>query len=288
MLPSVAGATGVTSPDIQEMLPGAGSAGAFEAFGPFGGAGGASGGAGLLDLASMLPAGGVDALDLSDGFEGGFIYQRAQFEVSFRVMQATSGAQGTEFRGLSFSMKASMEVLQVWEGGTAEEAGVSPLSSEALWEKLMDFVSPEKTAGRILDFALHFFPRSEAFAEGGDTADARGRFADVIGPAIQKGFDEALGTLGTLPETVQEDVDETHRIVFEGLDNFVQNGLDRAKTAGGGLYERIAEWRLQAEARELLAGWTPPAAYGADGRAVSPGEAAPAEDGAGTPLSLTA
>ncbi len=285
MLPSVAGTTGVTSPDIREMLPGVGSAGAF---GPFGGAGGAPGGAGLPGLASLLPEGGLDGLDLNSGLEGGYIYQRAQFEVSFRVMQATSGAQGTEFRGLSFSMKASMEVLQVWEGGTAEEAGVSPLSSEALWDKLMDFVSPEKTAGRILDFALHFFPRSEAFAEEGDTEGARERFADVIGPAIQKGFDEALGILGQLPEAVQEDVDETHRIVFEGLDDFVKNGLDHAKAAEDGLYQRIAEWRMQAEARQLLVGWTPPAGYDADGQALPPTDGAASAQEAPGALSLTA
>ena len=74
---------------------------------------------------------------------------------------------------------------------------------------LLDF-SPEKTAGRILDFALSFY-------DGGD----RQEFAAMAREAVMKGFNEAMKAFGgSLPRECHD----TIRIVNEALDDFAQGG----------------------------------------------------------------
>ena len=87
-------------------------------------------------------------------------------------------------------------------------------------DRLAEFFSPEKTAQRILDFALARYA-----PEGEDTEEARRAFADTIGGAIQKGFDEAQSILGELEESIQQGIDRTHELVFDGLADFVASGL---------------------------------------------------------------
>lgn len=114
-------------------------------------------------------------------------------------------------------------------GGPGGAGGPSGAGRIDPMEKLQEYFSPEKTAERILDFALSFFPRSEAFQEGGDTVDARQQFADMMGEAVQKGFDQAMTELGSISEETQEGIDKTHELVFSGLDDFVENGYNADK-----------------------------------------------------------
>lgn len=179
---------------------------------------------------------GLDQLSLSPDSRFAMQYASAQFEVNYRSIQQIQTASGVEMREVNFSFKASFEYLSLSAGqgggeldpfAPVEEAGegeaVDPL------QRLMDFYSPEKTAERILDFALSFFPGSSHFEEKGDTEEGRRDFADMMGNAIQKGFDEALNLLGQLPEKVQEDVDKTNDLVFDGLGDFVKEGRDPQK-----------------------------------------------------------
>lgn len=202
-------------------------------------------------LADMLPDAALDQVELSPETAFSLRYARAQFQVNYQVIRSINTANGTETQQFSFSFHASVEYLQATSGqapadlGAAVEgaAGADPL------QRLRAFFSPEKTAERILDFALSFFPLSSHFKEGGDIEDNRQAFADFIGKAIQKGFDEALGILGKLPDPVQENIDQTHKIVFDGLQDFVQNGLAPAKVDAGGIYATIQAYRLEITAR---------------------------------------
>lgn len=69
-----------------------------------------------------------------------------------------------------------------------------------------DYYSPEKTAGRIVNFALSFYA-------GGD----RNEFAAMVKDAVMKGFQEAGAALGGyLPPEAQE----TLSLVMNALDSF--------------------------------------------------------------------
>ena len=69
-----------------------------------------------------------------------------------------------------------------------------------------DYYSPEKTAGRIVNFALSFYT-------GGD----RTEFAEMVKDAVIKGFQEAGAALGGyLPQEALE----TFSLVMDALDSF--------------------------------------------------------------------
>ncbi|MCC8109564.1 MAG: DUF5610 domain-containing protein [Planctomycetes bacterium] len=92
-----------------------------------------------------------------------------------------------------------------------------------------DYFSPEATSGRILDFAKSFYPMSDAFKKGGDTPEAREEFAELMRGAIQKGFDQALGSLGAVPKDTMNGINKTHELTMKGLDDFVKEGTTPAK-----------------------------------------------------------
>lgn len=195
------------------------------------------------DLGNLLGGLGMDEVDLSPSTSFSMQYAKAQFEINYQAMRTVSTENGFEMQEINFSFKASFETLNAYAGENVpnpfETEGANPIDS------MMEYFSPESTAGRILDFALSFFPQSEAYAEGGDTEGARQSFADLMGNAIQKGFDEALGILGDINEKIKSDIDETHDHVFTGLDDFVQNGYDPEKSSENGQYARMQAYRME-------------------------------------------
>ena len=193
---------------------------------------------------NLLDKMGLDGFELSPDSAASLQYASAQFEVNYQAIRSINGANGQETTQINFSFSASFEYLQMSSGAEAPfgTEGAEGAGANDPIAMLKDFFSPESTAGRILDFALGFFPASEAYETGGDTEEARSQFADFIGGAIQKGFDEALGILGELPGNVQEDIDKTHDIVFSGLDDFVNEGLDQEKVDNGA-YDRVRQFQ---------------------------------------------
>lgn len=100
------------------------------------------------------------------------------------------------------------------------------VGADGVMQGMQDYFGPEATSGRIIDFATAFFPASSEFKEGGDTEEARQKFADRMGKAIQKGFDQAIGKIGgNFNGAVKDGVDKTHELVFKGLEDFVKNGV---------------------------------------------------------------
>ncbi len=180
-------------------------------------------GQGLDDLFGKM---GMQNLAGSDTPVGGAMTAASyQFELNYQVVQAVSGATGQSAQSMSFSIEGSAAFMQALTG-TENPQDAQKVASKDPMEMMRTFFSPENTARRILDFSLNFFKMSSFFEDGGDTEEARGGFADFIGKAIQKGFDEAMGILGSVPEETQQDIDKTHELVFDGLDDFVENGRE--------------------------------------------------------------
>ncbi|MHC4871457.1 MAG: DUF5610 domain-containing protein [Planctomycetota bacterium] len=164
------------------------------------------------------PLGAIDGLDLSPAANASYTMARAQFEVNLQTIKTISGPNGSSYEEINFSFNASFEFLQAASGNQPLKA--EELEPENLIDKMQELFSPENTAKRILDFALAMYAPQ---GEGGE-AD-RQEFADFIGDAIQKGFNEAQNILGKLEESIQEGIDKTHDLVFDGLNNFVKNGV---------------------------------------------------------------
>jgi len=214
---------------------------------------------GSSDLISGL---NLDKLNLSDDAKQKIQYAQAQFEVNYQVLKSINSSQGQETTQATFSFKASYEFLQTVSGqssSSATSSGTSTTdstadstsstsstsSSQDSLSALKEYFSPEKTAERILDIATSFYGVSQTAQSSGDSEASRQKFADFIGSAIDEGFKQAAKTLGTLPDSIQSDVDKTHSLVNTGLQDFVKNGVDSSKTATGGVMDKIAAYRQE-------------------------------------------
>ncbi len=184
---------------------------------------------------------GVGLGNLSEsGASSAYMSYTASFEISYSSMIAVADENGMTMQETSFSLKGSFSFMGIGSINSSDSSSFNPFdflsgitgasdstdgtTASDPFSQLQEYFSPEKTADRILDFALGFFGNSEQYKEGGNTEESRQSFADVIGAAIQKGFDQALGILGDLPDETADEVDETHSLVFDGLDNFVTTG----------------------------------------------------------------
>ncbi|MDR0867312.1 MAG: DUF5610 domain-containing protein [Planctomycetota bacterium] len=179
---------------------------------------------GLGDLLSGLGKNGYSALAVS-----------AQYSLNISAVMSVMNADGSMTQhNLNFSLEASFDYLGVASGKGAglnsldklfgatkdDKTKGAPSTGNAFLDKMREMFSPENTAQRILDFSLGFFGNSKQFKQQGDTPDARTQFADYIGAAIQKGFDQAFGALGKIPKDTQDELDRTHTLVFNGLEDF--------------------------------------------------------------------
>lgn len=111
---------------------------------------------------------------------------------------------------------------------------------------LKDYFAPEATAGRIVDFATAFFPMSEAYKKGGDTPEAREQFGEMMRDAINKGFEQAMGSLGSIPKSTQDGIDKTHELAMNGMDDFIKNGMDKQKEEDG-VYQNLTDFAFSFE-----------------------------------------
>lgn len=238
-----------------------------------GGDGGAQGAISFLPPPPAQQGRAADSVSLSPDAMTSLSYTRAQFEVNYQAIRAVSGPQGATYEQIDFSFSASFEFLQAASGG--EPISMEGMDGQSLIEKMQEIFSPEKTAGRILDFALsHYAP------EGEDTEGARQEFADYIGGLVQKGFDEAQKILGELEESIQKGIDTTHELVFKGLDDFVQNGVPEDHA------ERSERIRAYAESFSAQVSYSFSRVEARSGAFVEPQDAQEAEPEAETPGAL--
>ncbi|WP_299795947.1 DUF5610 domain-containing protein [uncultured Shewanella sp.] len=83
--------------------------------------------------------------------------------------------------------------------------------------------SPEATAERIVSFATQFFPLHQEQNSDMNFDEQLSSFMDIIGGAIDQGFDEAkdiLSSLQVLEGDIEAGVEQTYALVQEGLAAF--------------------------------------------------------------------
>ena len=222
-----------------------------------------------MPLFNEFKAGLMDAFKRLDSATAGSI--SAQYELNYTTMQYVANeAGGFDYKETSFNIKLDLSYVKAAGGkggtediqkllgsatdfsslinalGSGQKAQAAAPNPNDAMANLKDYFSPEKTADRIVDFATAFFPNSDAFKAKGDTEEARSEFADVMRKAIQKGFDQAMGTLGKVPQSVQNDIDKTHELTFKGIDDFVKNGMNRKKEQDG-VYSALEELFFSAQ-----------------------------------------
>lgn len=109
----------------------------------------------------------------------------------------------------------------------AELESIARAQGREVSDLLGEDSSPKATAGRILSFALGFYLKYQEQHPELSEEEAREAFADIIEGAIGKGFREALEFLdgvGALEGNVREQIDETRRLIDQGLRDFRQTG----------------------------------------------------------------
>ena len=138
-------------------------------------------------------------------------------------IQGTDGAGrefSLEYMRVTLSMESRVGVL-----GMADQ--YQPLELEELQALGGGFTdwSPEAVAGRILAMAENFLGAFKSREGEGATTEAQSGFMEKMRGAIQKGFDEAFAILGVLPDQVAGEINETYKLVMDGLDRLIADLL---------------------------------------------------------------
>ncbi|MCD8141406.1 MAG: DUF5610 domain-containing protein [Planctomycetaceae bacterium] len=176
------------------------------------------------------------------------------------VKAAAGGSTGSEIASTIENAKdfeslmSSLQEIASKPGTTPEQAAEQTkgipefkgLKPENFLTGMKDYFGPEATSGRIVDFATMYFPLSQEYKDGGDTEEARKAYSERMGKAIQKGFDQALGTLGAVPHNVMDGINKTHELTFKGLEDFVKNGMNKQKQDAG-VYESLEKFAFSFE-----------------------------------------
>jgi hypothetical protein len=103
-----------------------------------------------------------------------------------------------------------------------QEAGIEGQALEDVLSGALD-LSPEATAGRIVDFATSFFGSFKANnADQGGGAQIDG-FSQLIKDAVEEGFNQSrdvLEGIGKISGQLSSDMDRTFQLVIGGINNF--------------------------------------------------------------------
>ncbi len=178
-----------------------------------------------IDVPRMKPQGSDKSKDVGEGRAVGRRSARVQvetmqvrmlFEATIKASRGVSGLSGGRGAGPDFAAQMASIMAGHSEAFQPDETGIRPI------DRLAAEFTPEKTAERIAGFALSWYGQWLDGRE--DSTEVRAEFAEYIGAAVQKGFDEAAAILGVLPENTQAGIDQTHEMVFDALENFVENG----------------------------------------------------------------
>lgn len=161
-----------------------------------------------------------DAVTLSPGSRGLF-GARVQLDIEYTSIKVIQGLVGPGEKGPDpvGPLRRFADIFR----GAADEAGVEKPQDKAavpgFLAKLREFFSPEKTAGRIFDFATKHYGQGSFTGE--DSEALRSRYREFILPAIEQGFAEARGIMGILPDEVEAEVDQTFSIIQGMFEKFV-------------------------------------------------------------------
>jgi hypothetical protein len=167
---------------------------------------------GLLPSQSSNPFEAINAL--SDSFASnpaigkGFTYAKSQFSFQQSTIEYMESDTGFSY----YQKEVSFEITsEKFRAGTVDEAAI---------QELTDYFSPENTANRITNLATSFFPLYAQQHNLEDTPEARQEFVSLITPSIDKGYEQALGELGSLPEEISSELEKTMELVKNSLAAF--------------------------------------------------------------------
>lgn len=182
---------------------------------------------------------------------GGYDYQETAVNVKLDLNYIKAAAGGQTGKELSNAIAESTDFASMIEnlqkvGQSQQSQQTQLVTPQNFMTSLLDYFSPEKTAGRIVDFATAFFPLSNAYKKGGDTEESRAEFGEMMRKAIQKGFDQAMGKLGKVPKATQDGIDKTHELTMAGIDDFIKNGLNQDKQ-NQGIYSALEQFSMNFE-----------------------------------------
>lgn len=159
--------------------------------------------------------------DKVDSFKEPFsqaaIAKQTKTSMNIAILQASEAQLGVKDQPLSLLYKSAIENLNEM---LAPELGENAIQNA--YESGIDF-SPEATAERIVSFATGFLPnyqQNNPELAGNEALDG---FMDLMGGAIQKGFDEARGileSLQVLEGDVADGIDQTYQLIQQGLADF--------------------------------------------------------------------
>jgi hypothetical protein len=101
---------------------------------------------------------------------------------------------------------------------------------EASGQDLLEYLSPQNTADRIVRFATGFYDQFLLNNPDGTDEENIEAFTTLITDAIKKGFEEANTILGDLSafEEIGQNIQTTYQMVLEGIHEFRMEFLKRA------------------------------------------------------------
>ncbi len=102
-------------------------------------------------------------------------------------------------------------------------------------QELLDYVNPENTANRIVQFATGFFSTYQVNYEVKDIEQQVTKFSSLVQEAIKKGFEEAEQVLENMDERgeIGEVIQKTYNLVMEEIANFRDEKLKSAQEKAG-------------------------------------------------------
>jgi len=122
-----------------------------------------------------------------------------------------------------FGQRVVADSMQEQLTSALEEAGLTT-EVESLLSTGLDF-TPEATSQRIVEFAVSFY---DAYKSNNPDDEAEAQlegFVDLIKGAVDEGFAQAgdvLSGIGSTPGRLTDDIDRTHDLVMQGIDQFAE------------------------------------------------------------------
>ena len=152
--------------------------------------------------------GHIETLDLSAQIQKGDKLYNIELEVEISVFQFASQQSPADFQNELLDVLPE-EARERVKGYLAEDP-----------ETLAEMLSPEKVSQNIFDFAQANFPKF--LNNRPDSLAERESYLDIVKPAVDKGFDDALSLLEAfLDENTQELVSDTRTLTHDKLDGLL-------------------------------------------------------------------
>lgn len=105
---------------------------------------------------------------------------------------------------------------------------------------MSNYLSPENVASRTVDMVASLYGGGSASGTGSEGVSSRQDYVDGMRDMIGRSYEQARsGSINANTPGGSSVLDQTNTLISQGLDNFVQNGLDPQKNVPGGLYDQL-------------------------------------------------